>query len=149
MLQKFRSLFKAEPEYEGRPKALLLLQVSSHDFEPTFIIFCLNCQTCSPNKNKPSNLWHITSILVCCIFGLSNPIVNSFTNKWLKCNCSVGCKIGFYHLWSFKHIHKNSTIFFFPRDELLQGKHLEIMGLFWVYFRWPVLTYFSVLIETE
>jgi hypothetical protein len=26
------------------------------------------CQT-SPNKNKSPNLWHITSILVCCIFG--------------------------------------------------------------------------------
>ena len=34
----------------------------------TFIIFCLNyCQT-SPNKNKSSKLWHVTSILVCCIF---------------------------------------------------------------------------------
>ena len=28
--------------YEGRLKVILLLQVSSHDFEPTFIIFCLN-----------------------------------------------------------------------------------------------------------
>ena len=27
------------------------------------------CQT-SPNKNKSQNLWHVTSILVCCIFGL-------------------------------------------------------------------------------
>ena len=26
-----------------------------------------NCQT-SPNKNKSPNLWHVTSILVCCIF---------------------------------------------------------------------------------
>ena len=26
------------------------------------------CQT-SPNKNKTPNLWHVTSILVCCIFG--------------------------------------------------------------------------------
>ena len=25
--------------YEGRLKVILLLQVSSHDFEPTFIIF--------------------------------------------------------------------------------------------------------------
>ena len=25
------------------------------------------CQT-SPNKNKSPNLWHVTSILVCCIF---------------------------------------------------------------------------------
>ena len=41
-LQKCSSLFKAEPVYEGRLKVILLLQVSSHDFEPTFIIFCLN-----------------------------------------------------------------------------------------------------------
>ena len=39
-LQKFSSLFKTEPLYEGRPKVILPLQVSSHDFEPTFIIFC-------------------------------------------------------------------------------------------------------------
>jgi hypothetical protein len=38
----FSSLFKAEPVYEGRLKVILLLQVSSHDFEPTFIIFFLN-----------------------------------------------------------------------------------------------------------
>ena len=27
--------------HEGRLKVILLLQVCSHDFEPTFIIFCL------------------------------------------------------------------------------------------------------------
>ena len=41
-VEKFSSLFKAEPVYEGRLKVILLLQASSHDFEPTFIIFCLN-----------------------------------------------------------------------------------------------------------
>ena len=41
-LQKFSYLYKAETVYEGRLKVILLLQVSSHDFEPTFIIFCLN-----------------------------------------------------------------------------------------------------------
>ena len=40
-LQKFSSLFRAEPVYEGRLKVILLLQVGSHDFEPTFIIFSL------------------------------------------------------------------------------------------------------------
>ena len=33
---------KVEQVYEGRLKVILLLQVSSHDFEPTFSIFCLN-----------------------------------------------------------------------------------------------------------
>jgi hypothetical protein len=28
--------------YEGRLKVILLLQVSSHEFEPTFFIFCPN-----------------------------------------------------------------------------------------------------------
>ena len=50
--------------YEGRLKVISLLQVSSHDFEPTFIIFCLNwrisCQT-RPNKNKSPNLWHVSN----------------------------------------------------------------------------------------
>ena len=41
-LQKISSLFKAEPDYEGRLKVILLIQTSSHDFEPTFITFCLN-----------------------------------------------------------------------------------------------------------
>ena len=41
LLQKFSPLFKAEPVYEGRLKVILLLQVSSHDFEPNFIIFVL------------------------------------------------------------------------------------------------------------
>ena len=39
---KISSLFKAEPVYEGRLKVILLLQVRSHDFERTFMIFCLN-----------------------------------------------------------------------------------------------------------
>ena len=33
---------KPEPVYEGKLKVILLLQLSSHDFEPTFIISCLN-----------------------------------------------------------------------------------------------------------
>ena len=57
LLQKFTSLFKAEPVYEGRLKVILLLQVSSDDFEPTFIIFC-----------------HVTSILVCCIFAANTAV---------------------------------------------------------------------------
>ena len=34
------------------------------------------CQT-SPNKNKSPNLWHVTSILVCCIFGPKSQLI-----KW-------------------------------------------------------------------
>ena len=45
-----------------------MLQVSSYDFEPTFII-CFVIRRVLPNKNKSPNIWHITSILVCCIFG--------------------------------------------------------------------------------
>ena len=69
-LQKFSSLFRAEPVYEGRVKVILLLQVTSHDFESSFIIFCLNWRILQtgPDKNKTPNLWHVASILVCCIF---------------------------------------------------------------------------------
>ena len=42
LLQKFSSLCKAETVYEGGLKVILLLQISSLDFETTFIIFCLN-----------------------------------------------------------------------------------------------------------
>ena len=34
----------AEPVYAGRLKVILLLQVSSHNFEPTFIILVLICR---------------------------------------------------------------------------------------------------------
>ena len=57
-LQKFSSLFRAEPVYEGRLKVILLLQVGSHNFEPAFDIFVCTeeyCQT-SPDKNKSPNL---------------------------------------------------------------------------------------------
>ena len=40
-LWKFSSLYKAET---GRLKVILLLQVSSHEFEPTFIILVLICK---------------------------------------------------------------------------------------------------------
>ena len=69
-LNVFSSLFKADPVYEGSFKVILILQVSSHDFEPTFFINVWTeeyCQT-SLSKNKTSKLWHVTSILVCCIF---------------------------------------------------------------------------------
>ena len=48
-------------------------EVSIHDFEPTSTIFFWieeYCQT-SPNKNRSPNLWHVISILVCCIFDLN------------------------------------------------------------------------------
>ena len=56
--------------YKGRLKVILLLQVSCHEFEPTFIIFRLNWRVLpdQPKQNKSPNLWRITSILVCCIF---------------------------------------------------------------------------------
>jgi hypothetical protein len=38
-LQKFSSFFKAEPVHEDMIKVILLLQVSSHDFEPTLLYF--------------------------------------------------------------------------------------------------------------
>ena len=49
--------------YEGRLKVMLkvmlkvilLLQVSSHDFEPTFIIFCLNWRILPDQPNKKQN----------------------------------------------------------------------------------------------
>ena len=51
--------------------SILLLQVSSNYFEPTFTIFFWleEYGQTSPNKNQSPNLWRATSILVCCIFG--------------------------------------------------------------------------------
>ena len=42
--KKISSLYKAETVYEGRLKVILLQQVSSYDFEPTFIILVLICR---------------------------------------------------------------------------------------------------------
>jgi hypothetical protein len=50
----------AETVYEGRLIIILLLEVSSHDFKPTFIILVLICRILpdqtSPNKIKSPNL---------------------------------------------------------------------------------------------
>ena len=41
-VKKFSFFFKAELQCIKVGSKLSLLQVRSHDFEPTFIIFCLN-----------------------------------------------------------------------------------------------------------
>ena len=43
---------KADPVYEGRLKVILLLQVSNHDFEPTFIILSELKNTTRPAQIK-------------------------------------------------------------------------------------------------
>ena len=53
--KKFGSLFKAEPVYESKLKVILLLQVSRHDFEPTFNIFCLNWRNARPAHVKTNH----------------------------------------------------------------------------------------------
>ena len=56
LLQKFSSLFKAEPVYEeGRLNVILLLQVSSHDFEPTLCILSELKNTVSPAQIKTNH----------------------------------------------------------------------------------------------
>ena len=49
-LQKFSSLFNAEPVYEGELNVILLLQVINHVFESTFITFCLK------NTTRPAQI---------------------------------------------------------------------------------------------
>ncbi len=43
------------------------------------------CQI-SPNKNRSPNLWHVTSILVCCIFGWHS----SLCTTWHQCRLNTG-----------------------------------------------------------
>ena len=43
--RRFSSLYKTKALYEGRLKVILQRQVSSHYFEPTFIILFLICRT--------------------------------------------------------------------------------------------------------
>ena len=53
----------------GSKLRILLLPVSSHDLEPTFIIFLSKLKnTARPAQMKTYHLWHIICILVCCIF---------------------------------------------------------------------------------
>ena len=49
---------------------IMLYSVSSYDFEPTLLYVLWLEEYCqiNPNKKKMPNLWHVTSILVCCIF---------------------------------------------------------------------------------
>ena len=51
-LQKSSSVYKAETVYEGGLKVILLLQVSSHDLEPTFIVLVLICRFAAQIKTN-------------------------------------------------------------------------------------------------
>ena len=44
------------------------------------------CQT-SPNKNKSPNLWHVTSISVCCIFDSYFSNICAFSRYWFRTAC--------------------------------------------------------------
>ena len=62
------SLYKAETVYEGRLKIILLAMMTLNLPLSYWFWFIEYCQT-SPNKSKSPILWHLTSILFCCIFG--------------------------------------------------------------------------------
>ena len=85
------------------------------------------CQT-SPNKNKSSNHWHLTSILVSCIFActpvrtmghLHLPSPSSFprtTAKLIKrlhsrCNKSLFCFQNYRFLSNVIALHRGATVF--------------------------------------
>ena len=66
------SIYKAETVYEGRLKVIILLQVSSHDFEPTFIILVLICRIL-PDQPKYKQITkplihnqHLSLLYFCC-----------------------------------------------------------------------------------
>ena len=60
----------------------------------------------SPNKNKSPNLWHITSILVCCIFDYDNG--NGMVG-WVEQFIWI---YSFFFLWMFLSILICKAIFF-------------------------------------
>ena len=50
--RRYKNLALSVTAYEGRLKIILLLQVSSHDFEPTFFILVLIYRILPDSKNK-------------------------------------------------------------------------------------------------
>ena len=74
---------------------MLLLQVAMTLHLPLLYWFWFveYCQT-SPNKNKSPKLWHVTSILVCCIFGDS--YLNNHKMKMKNCCCCIKIRTGSY-----------------------------------------------------
>ena len=70
-----------------------------------YFVWTEYCQT-SPNKNKSPNLWHITSILVCCIFDYDNG--NGMVG-WVEQFIWI---YSFFFLWMFLSILICKAIFF-------------------------------------
>ena len=87
----------------SKPLALLLWRLSEL---LVYNLYQKYCQT-SPNKNKWPNLWHVTSILVCCIFDL---YIHTFRKK--------------YRLWSFK-TRDTKLERFLHKNQLTQRKLLN------------------------
>ena len=77
------------------------------------------CQT-SPNKNKSPNLWHITSILVCCIFGRAHSYADVVT-EFLK-NSAIVCIISTGEVEK----HQMNTIIFLYKKFRLELFFLEL-----------------------
>ena len=83
------------------------------------------CQT-SPNKNKWPNLWHVTSILVCCIFAFNEILLSELRTNFLAILltkkeiyqflvCGISSK--WYLTW-----------FFFLEDKLKPYKYIKKTG---------------------
>ena len=112
-----------------------MLQVSSHDFEHIGIpllywFWFVEYYHTSPNKNRSLNLWHVTSILVCCIFA------PAYKNEW-----SV-CLLKNYYSWDF-FFKKFSTpfsrfhIFYFP----MTFYTFRSLSTYYYKYPWPFQTY--------
>ena len=85
--------FDSEKYNRGRCKVMDAYLQLSYNFEPTFLHWPWieeYCQT-SPNKNQSPNLWHLTSILVCCIFDYAQTWPPDVKN--LKKVASNFCKV--------------------------------------------------------
>ena len=70
--------------YEVRLKIILLLQVSSHDFEPTFIILVLIGRTARPaqiktNHNPLTSNKHVSLLYFClCMYLIADNMMNMY-----------------------------------------------------------------------
>ena len=71
-LQKFSSFFKAEPLYEDWLKVYYCCKQVANNLNLPLLYFVWTEEYCQTRptqmENKSQNLWHVTSILVCCIF---------------------------------------------------------------------------------
>ena len=88
------------------------------------------CQV-SPNKNKSPNLWHVTSNLVCCIFGCTSLILVYNSDQ-----TQVKCLLSQQHMLLYQKVTQSKCYFIWcildltERCKFISKCHPDVLSVF-------------------